>query len=132
MAMILEYKQPNLFYVGTRLFMPGVNEVSVEEWKVLSENRLFMAKFDRGELRWLDGGPKSAASKPGSAEASLKKLKQDDAKKLVGKTLDLVLLEKWHSEENRPAVRMAIAKQIEDLIPDEAKTSEKGEGKDEK
>ena len=105
--------------------MPKVNEVDDRQWNLARPHLLH--KITAGII--VEVG--ATVKKDGKAEVYVgKKLGEftaQEAEALVAETLDVALLEKWKKGENRDAVRLAIANQIEEMKKAPEKAAKKGE-----
>lgn len=105
--------------------MPKVNEVDDRQWNLARPHLLH--KIAAGII--VEVG--ATAKKDGKTEVYVgKKLGEftaQEAEALVAETLDVALLEKWKKSENRDAVRLAIANQIEEMKKAPEKAAKKGE-----
>lgn len=133
---LLEYKKPNIFKIGAMRFMPGVNEVTKEQWGELVQHPLLKARFDNGDLQWVAmRGPgdmparDNKAGKPGKEENPLDGLDVKASVELVGKTVDKATLEKWLATDKRKPVVKAIESQLKKIAPS---NPPKGKDKDDR
>lgn len=130
---LLKYKRPNIFtfqsvikvgdkIVGSLQLIPGVNEITEEQWEAIKNHPLLPALFKNDSFEWVDGmspEDKVEAKKP---EEVLTGLKDGKAVKVVKETLKKPLLESWKENEKRPEVIQAIDGQINKLKLPEKKS----------
>lgn len=126
---LVVYNRPNLFKIGPKRFIPGLNEITQEQWDAIKSHPLLPFRFEKqkgqkvADLVWVDGkSPKDAQKKieelpveekgSDSESHSLNGLNAKEAIKLIEETLDLDLLNQWKSAETRKGVLAAIDKQI--------------------
>lgn len=133
---LIKYNNPNICcFDGFRL-IPGVNRISVEQWKVVE--RLQAAKVSAGVIQDVTpkqhnnsssseepaatkkgrGRPRKAATASASAPkpgGELAAMEEAEAIALVKDTVDVVLLQEWEKGEKRKKVAKAIGDQLQAL-----------------
>lgn len=117
--------------------MPGIQEISQENWDAIKGHILLPYRFENGDLEWIPGkGPEDflvdkdsvidqEAPKDGSTEPTgdvevdnpLKACNAKKAKEFVAETFDVELLKKWQETETRDSVLKAIADQLKKMEP---------------
>ena len=105
--------------------LPGVNEVTEEEWKSMRPN--IADELERGEIKILAQKVSDGRGKPGGRKAKdLVQMPVNIAVTYVGECMNPETLIKWYKEETREEVRIHITKKLqklglpipEDEIPD--------------
>lgn len=129
--MLINYTKPNVFTAPLVLpkgqavrkllrFMPGVNEVSKEDWKQFQKDHTKRVERFLG-----DGTMEVVAETVGDDEkTALTDLTAGKAKLAVGKTLNIALLQSWRDAETRAGVVKAINAQLQ-MIDDKTTPDEK-------
>jgi len=108
--MLVHNKGNYIRYFGDVRLLPGANELDEKQAKEFSEqakNKLNAAVIDRKEVV-------VASTGKGKEAASLEDLNANDAMLLIADTFDLVLLEKWLTDENKGKKRVTVIKAIEE------------------
>jgi hypothetical protein len=99
------------------MLRPGIQTVSMEQWKEIEKHPRVIRALDEGTLKI----EKSVKKEGGEPEAladvpkSLKGKSIKDAIHFVSGVMDETLLKKYRSLENRPAVKKALETQIDKL-----------------
>lgn len=139
---LVEYTKANIFRVnftgggGSVRFMPGVNEITQDQWDSIKDHPLLPLRFQNGDLKWValrgpDDMPK--ADRPAAREAvkgqevadnPLEGLSVKAAVKLVEKTVDAPTLNKWAESDLPKAVSKAVKDQLKKIAPEKPKKSE--------
>jgi hypothetical protein len=126
--MLLEYRKPNVLTLpltasngapeGSIKLVPGINDVTAQNWKRVSGLPAVKRLLESSEL--------FVALDKEDTENSFALSAADvrDAVVIVKKTWDLVLLEEWRAGETRPGVVKEINKQIT-LIEEKTKPTKK-------
>ena len=112
--MLVRYNQKNMISAKAKgkwiRFVPGINEVSSENWQSLIENKNFKKNVDKGLLVVV--GDQESDDMSGALS------KVDgvvEAKNMVRETFDIRLLKQWQSEEKRKTVLQVIDEQLEKI-----------------
>jgi hypothetical protein len=93
--------------------LPGINEVTDSEWKVMKEH--LAAEIKSGVLApIIRDVPKTAKAPTGKAK-NLKEMPAKEAVKLIKGCMNPDTLKKWYQEETREEVRLVIVKKMEEL-----------------
>lgn len=105
--------------------LPGVNEVTEDEWKCMRPN--IKSEIDSGEITILAQKVSDGRSRPGGRKAKdLVQMPVNIAVTYIAECMNHETLTKWYKEETREEVRLAITKKMdklgldkpEDEIPD--------------
>lgn len=100
--------------------LPGVNEVTEEEWKSMRPN--IVTEIERGEITILAQKVSDGRGKPGGRKAKdLIQMPVNIAVNYVNECMNPETLLKWYKEETREEVRIYITRKLEKLgveIPD--------------
>lgn len=113
--MLIENTKPSIhglgFYdshgkIGTVKMVPGINEIDDAEWEKVKNLRTVKSRLENGTY----------VIRSASGE-SITKLAAADAVRQVKRTFDSKLLDKWIAEDQRKAVRDAIAEQYTKITP---------------
>lgn len=105
--------------------LPGVNEVTDDEWKCMKPN--VMNEIESGEITILAQKVSDGRGKPGGRKAKdLIQMPVNIAVTYIAECMNPETLTKWYKEETREEVRLAITKKMdklgldkpEDEIPD--------------
>lgn len=105
--------------------LPGVNEVTEDEWKCMRPN--IVSEIDKGEITILAQKVSDGRGKPGGRKAKdLVQMPVNIAVTYINECMNPETLAKWYKEETREEVRLAITKKMdklgldkpEDEIPD--------------
>jgi hypothetical protein len=100
--------------------LPGVNEVTEEEWKCMRPN--IADELERGEIKILAQKVSDGRGKPGGRKAKdLVQMPVNIAVNYVNECMNPETLLKWYKEETREEVRIYITRKLEKLgveIPD--------------
>lgn len=105
--------------------LPGVNEVTDDEWKCMRPN--IKSEIDSGEITILAQKVSDGRGKPGGRKAKdLVQMPVNIAVAYIAECMNPETLTKWYKEETREEVRLAITKKMdklglekpEDEIPD--------------
>lgn len=124
---MIEWTQPNVYSVWVKgkqephKLMPGMNEISEDDWKNISVHPNAKAHISEGNLLVHEFGKKGAKS--------FKEYSVNDAKRIVKGTFDKDLLKKWAGEDSRKQVLEAIQAQI-DTVDKSVKVKEKNNESD--
>lgn len=117
--MLIENKQPRIFGLGfydahgavaTLKIVPGINEVDEATWAKVKDHPIVKFRVDEGIFHIRSG------------DSSTAKMTSSEAQRLVEKTVDSVLLNRWFAEDSRPSVRNAITKQLTKITTAESKS----------
>jgi len=94
--------------------LPGVNEVTDDEYEVM---KLHLAReIKSGELSVIEKEVAKGKTNPtGGKSHNLKTMPAKDAIGLVGECVNPETLAKWHKEETRDEVRLAIVEKMKEL-----------------
>lgn len=143
---LAQYTLPNIYRIGPVRFIPGLNYVTESQWEAIKDHPHLPYRFKEGHIKWVankgpedyvesrketkadpvsDAGDQEPNADENMEQAAdvLKSLNTKESVKLVKETLDLALLEKWKSKEDRSGVKKAIEDQIAAI---EAMSSEEG------
>ena len=94
--------------------LPGVNEVTEEEWKGMRPN--IADEIERGEIKILAQKVSDGRGKPGGRKAKdLVQMPVNIAVTYVSECMNPETLVKWYREETREEVRIHITKKLEKL-----------------
>ena len=94
--------------------LPGVNEVTEEEWKAMRPN--IADELERGEIKILAQKVSDGRGKPGGRKAKdLVQMPVNIAVTYVSECMNPETLVKWYKEETREEVRIHITKKLEKL-----------------
>ena len=94
--------------------LPGVNEVTEEEWKSMRPN--IADELERGEIKILAQKVSDGRGKPGGRKAKdLVQMPVNIAVTYVSECMNPETLVKWYREETREEVRIHITKKLEKL-----------------
>ena len=94
--------------------LPGVNEVTEEEWKSMRPN--IADELERGEIKILAQKVSDGRGKPGGRKAKdLVQMPVNIAVTYVSECMNPETLVKWYKEETREEVRIHITKKLEKL-----------------
>jgi hypothetical protein len=94
--------------------LPGVNEVTDEEWDVMKSH--LSRELNRKEISIIEKDlPKNRKNPAGKKVHNLKEMPIDEALNLVQSCLNPDTLTKWHKEEIREEVRLAIVEKMKEL-----------------
>lgn len=131
MKMIVYYNGKNIYAAEGLRFEPGINEIPLEAWQRAQRNKLFVKRLDDGILQVQKmptgydsyGQPLKAAkgvkgeALPAANESnySLAGLNAQQAKEIIGKTVNVELLESWNEQEDRKGVSKLISDRIAEL-----------------
>lgn len=105
--------------------LPGVNEVTEDEWKCMRPN--ITSELDKGEITILAQKVSEGRGRPGGRKAKdLVQMPVNIAVTYIAECMNPETLTKWYKEETREEVRLAITKKMdklgldkpEDEIPD--------------
>jgi hypothetical protein len=100
--------------------LPGVNEVSDDEWAVMKQH--LAREIKSGEIATLETEAANGKSVPGGGKAhNLKDVSAKEAVTLVMECVNPDTLKKWYKEETRDAVVRCILEKMKKLkmdIPD--------------
>jgi len=118
--------------------LPGVNEVTDNEWEVM---KLHLSReIKNGDISVIEKEVAKSKTNPSGGKAhNLKNMPAKDAIILVGECVNPDTLAKWHKEETRDEIRLAIVEKMKELkidipkfIPglagDDDENSESGDG----
>lgn len=98
--------------------LPGVNEVTEDEWKCMRPN--IVSEIERGEIIILAQKVSDGRGKPGGRKAKdLVQMPVNIAVAYISEAMNPETLRKWYKEEVREEVRLAITKRIKKLGLDE-------------
>jgi DNA topoisomerase VI subunit B len=93
--------------------LPGVNEVTDDEWKILEVH--LVREIKRREIIKIEKDvPKSNRAPSGKAK-NLKEFPSSKAVVLVNECVNPDTLKKWYQEETREEVRLAIVEKMKEL-----------------
>ena len=94
--------------------LPGVNEVTEEEWKSMRPN--IADELERGEIKILAQKVSDGRGKPGGRKAKdLVQMPVNIAVTYISECMNPETLVKWYKEETREEVRIHITKKLEKL-----------------
>ena len=94
--------------------LPGVNEVTEEEWKGMRPN--IADEIERGEIKILAQKVSDGRGKPGGRKAKdLVQMPVNIAVTYISECMNPETLVKWYKEETREEVRIHITKKLEKL-----------------
>ena len=94
--------------------LPGVNEVTEEEWKSMRPN--IADEIERGEIKILAQKVSDGRGKPGGRKAKdLVQMPVNIAVTYISECMNPETLVKWYKEETREEVRIHITKKLEKL-----------------
>lgn len=116
MGFFLKYSGANIHRIEGKRFLPGLNEVSPEEYGRLKAGAGFQSLLDKGVLRWQGQSPDEAKGGQGK-ENPLADAKPYEAKEVIAETIDKRVLSSLKGKEKRPEVIAAIDEQLEKIEP---------------
>jgi len=130
---LLKYNRPNTFtfhsvlkvgeqIVGSLRFIPGVNEITEEQWEAIKSHPLLPQLFKDDYFEWVDGVSPDDKVADKAPEEVLEPLPERKAVKVVKNTLKKPLLDSWKENEKRPEVVEAIDNQLNKLKLPEKKS----------
>jgi len=94
--------------------LPGVNEVTDEEWDVMKSH--LSREIKRKEISALEKNADKSRKKSGDKKAhNLKEVAINEALELVENCVNPDTLAKWHKEETREEVRLAIVEKMKEI-----------------
>ena len=116
----IKYNKANIHTIGVMnpgqgmvqsiVLKPGVNQLSAAEWAAI--------KYHPDMKRMLEADDVEVVGKETDNTSDLAKMDANKAVKMVGETLDHVVLVKWYAAESRDEVKAAIKMQLEKLNVD--------------
>lgn len=118
--MILNWTKDRILKVGDLTLLPGMNEVSDEQWLVVRGDvkdhldRKNLLEVHAEVVKKVDPETKKEVFKIESAK-TLKQLAAKEAEEVVKQTFNLKTLGKWLKEEARDSVRVEIRNQIDSV-----------------
>jgi len=128
---LLHYSGANIFRIGGKRFMPGLNKVTEDEWAAMKDHPLLPERFSAkaggvAPLTWVKG------RSPEAVKAPVEELKTEprevtdanplasfnvkEAKELIETTYDLEALEQWKTLDARKMIQSAIDEQISKIL----------------
>jgi hypothetical protein len=91
----------------------GINEVTDNEWKIMKVH--LSREIARGEIKAVETEPAKGKKVPGGKAHDLKDLPARKAVVMAGGCVNPETLLKWHKEETREEVRLAVAERMKEL-----------------
>lgn len=123
---LIKYNKPNLFRIGTKRFISGINKITQSEWDEIKNHPMIEDIFGDGLLEWIKGSPDNKES--GNKSTVITDFKLSEAKNLVKNTVDIKLLQEFKKAESRNEILELIDSQISLVTPPPPK--EKKESKE--
>lgn len=123
---LIKYNKPNLFRIGNKRFISGINKITQSEWDDIKNHPMIEGIFDDGLLEWVKDSPDSKES--GNKSIVITDFKLSEAKNLVKNTVDIKLLQEFKKAESRNEILELIDSQISLVTPPPPK--EKKESKE--
>lgn len=103
----------------SKRFLPGINVITLDEWKDIKDSPAFKNLIAERQLTWEGANPETvkadAKEAKGDADSILSGLSPDQALSVVEETFDMDLLMSWREKEPRRPVLHAIEKQIDTI-----------------
>jgi hypothetical protein len=93
--------------------LPGPNEITEDEWKVMQPH--LAAEIKSGIITVIEKEVAKSKRAPEGKARNLKELPAPDAVELIGETLNPDTLERWYQKETREEVRLAIVERMKEL-----------------
>jgi hypothetical protein len=93
--------------------LPGINEVSDNEWKVIQPH--LAGEIKSGVITVIEKEVKKSTRAPEGKARNLKELPVMDAVVLVGETVNPDTLNRWYQKETREEIRLTIIERMKDL-----------------
>jgi hypothetical protein len=93
--------------------LPGVNEVTDDEWKILEVH--LTQEIKRREIIKIEKDVSKSNRAPDGKAKNLKEFPSENAVVLVNKCVNPDTLKKWYQEETREEVRLAIIEKTKEL-----------------
>jgi hypothetical protein len=93
--------------------LPGINEVTDTEWKIMKVH--LSREIARGEIKIIETDPAKGKKVPGGKAHDLKDLPANKAVAMVSECVNPETLLKWHKEETREEVRLAVVERMKEL-----------------
>lgn len=114
---LLENTRPRVFRIADVTLMPGMNEVTDEQWDSIKKNPFTQLALDEGEIKWQTGrGPGDTAKEVKKlGPYPLKGLTAKEATAIVKKTTAIPTLESWLRIETRKEIIAAINAQVKEI-----------------
>ncbi len=126
---LIHSKKASLVAGSNFMLVPGINQIDDKVWAIAKETFAIKHLLKTGEI--VDETPEALAQSPAKVVAraplsepgepvvveeeaplpSMRDVPADQAVSLIRKTLDVKLLDRWESEDNRQKVLTAISKQ---------------------
>ena len=105
--MLIENRETRVYIVGEVKLMPGVNQISKNEWNHVKGHPHVMHRLDDELLKVID--QEDAAD---GEVHSIKEFQPKQAEKIIKQTFDEKLLNDWLADEKRGSVKAAISAQL--------------------
>ncbi|MDR2403413.1 MAG: hypothetical protein LBD78_05230 [Spirochaetaceae bacterium] len=93
--------------------LPGVNEVTDDEWKVMKPT--LAAEIKSGVITVIEKDVVKSKRAPEGKARNLKELPTMEAVALVGETVNPDTLNRWYQKETREEVRLTIVERMKEL-----------------
>jgi hypothetical protein len=93
--------------------LPGVNEVTDDEWKVLEVH--LNREIKRKEIIKIEKEVQKSKRAPGGKAKNLTEFPADKAVAFVNECVNPDTLKKWYQEETREEVRLAVVEKMKEL-----------------
>ncbi|MDR2952908.1 MAG: hypothetical protein LBU82_06675 [Treponema sp.] len=97
---------------GQVQLLPGVNEVTDDEWEIMKQHLAYEIKS--GEIRTIEMAAASGKGSGGKAR-NLKDAEVKEAVAMIEECVNPDTLKKWHSEETRDAVVRCILERMKEI-----------------
>ncbi len=105
--MLIHNKGKYVRHSNDVMLVPGVNNITPEEWEKFKAPKLAQILIDKGEIV------------PQEEDKDIADLNAKDAIELIEDTFNVALLEEWKAGEERKTVIEAIEKQIKHIKGEE-------------
>ena len=131
MKVLVHYKGKNIYSSEGLRFIPGMNEVPLEDWQRAQRNKLFLKRVENGTLKVQRmpagydqaGQPIKAQSDQVQGESvesfdqnySLSGMNAQKAGETIAQTVNVDLLKSWNQQEARKGVTKLILDRIAEL-----------------
>lgn len=111
----IQYTGKNIHGIEGKIFLPGLNQVTLEEFEKLSSTPAFKFLIDSGALRWQGPSPEQKEK-----EYPLEDLHPAAVQELVEQTIDEEVLKKIKKADKRKSIVEQAESQMEKIQPTEA------------
>ena len=133
MKVLVHYKGKNIYSSEGLRFIPGMNEVQLEDWQRAQRNKLFLKRIENGTLKVqrmpagydqaghpIKAQPDQEQAQAESVESvdqnySLSGMNAQKAGETIAQTVNVDLLKSWNQQEARKGVTKLILDRIAEL-----------------